>query len=71
MQIQGPDRYQLAFTPHAFKILCAKGTDKFSGMARLGWNAKGEKWLSRLRVALRKLLGKPRCLVPRRRDRPE
>ena len=33
MRIQGPDRYQLTFTPHDFKVLCAKRTDKFSGMA--------------------------------------
>jgi hypothetical protein len=33
MQILGPDRYQLTFTPEAFKVLCPKGTDKFSGTA--------------------------------------
>jgi hypothetical protein len=33
MQLQGPDRYQLTFTPEAFTVLCPKGTDRFSGMA--------------------------------------
>jgi hypothetical protein len=33
MQIQGPERYQLKFTPNAFTVLCPKGTDKFSGIA--------------------------------------
>jgi hypothetical protein len=33
MRIEGPERYQLTFTPEAFTVLCAKGTDKFSGLA--------------------------------------
>jgi hypothetical protein len=33
MRIEGPERYQLTFTPEAFSVRCAKGTDKFSGLA--------------------------------------
>jgi hypothetical protein len=33
MRIQGPDRYQLNFTVNGFTVLCAKGTNKFSGFA--------------------------------------
>jgi hypothetical protein len=33
MQIEGPEIYNLALTPTAFTVLCAKGTDKFSGLA--------------------------------------
>jgi hypothetical protein len=37
MQIQGPERYRLTFTPDPFKVLCPKGTDKFPGI-RLRWH---------------------------------
>jgi hypothetical protein len=33
MRIEGPERYQLTFTPDAFTVLCAAGTDRFSGLA--------------------------------------
>jgi hypothetical protein len=33
MRIEGPEIYKLALTPTAFKVLCAKGTNKFSGLA--------------------------------------
>jgi hypothetical protein len=33
MRIEGPERYQLEFTSEAFTVLCAKGTNRFSGMA--------------------------------------
>jgi hypothetical protein len=33
MQIEGPERYQLTFTPETFTALCAKGTNKFSGLS--------------------------------------
>jgi hypothetical protein len=33
MRIKGLERYQLTFTPEAFTILCAKGTNKFSGLS--------------------------------------
>ncbi len=33
MRIEGPEIYKLALTPAAFTVLCAKGTDKFSGLA--------------------------------------
>lgn len=33
MRIDGPERYQLTFTPEAFTVLCAKGTNKFSGLS--------------------------------------
>ena len=35
MRIEGPERYQLTFGPESFTVLCAKGTDKFSGLAML------------------------------------
>jgi hypothetical protein len=35
MRIEGPERYQLTFGPENFTVLCAKGTDKFSGLAML------------------------------------
>ncbi len=34
MRIEGPEIYKLTLTPTAFTVLCAKGTDKFSGLAR-------------------------------------
>lgn len=88
MRIEGPERYQLSFTRDAFTLLCAKGTNKFSGLAtsalpklyiastdnkpiyvgitkqrvrdrlRLGWNANGDFWLLRLRLAARSLVGR-------------
>jgi hypothetical protein len=33
MQIEGPERYELTFTPETFSALCAKGTKKFSGLS--------------------------------------
>lgn len=33
MKIEGPEIYELAFTPTEFTVLCAKGTNKFSGLA--------------------------------------
>jgi hypothetical protein len=33
MRIEGPERYELTFTPAAFTVLCAKGTNKFSGLS--------------------------------------
>jgi hypothetical protein len=33
MQIEGPERYELTFTPETFTALCAKGTNKFSGLS--------------------------------------
>jgi len=33
MRIEGPERYQLTFTPEVFTVLCAKGTNKFYGLA--------------------------------------
>ena len=33
MRIEGPERYQLTFTPEAFTVLCAKGTNKLSGLS--------------------------------------
>jgi hypothetical protein len=33
MRIEGSERYQLTFTPEAFTVLCAKGTDIFSGLS--------------------------------------
>jgi hypothetical protein len=33
MRISGPDRYKLSFTSESFKVLCQKGTAKFSGIA--------------------------------------
>ena len=33
MRIDGPERYQLTFTPEVFTVLCAKGTNKFSGLS--------------------------------------
>jgi hypothetical protein len=33
MKISGPDRYQLSFDATSFKVLCQKGTHKFSGLA--------------------------------------
>jgi hypothetical protein len=33
MLIEGPERYELSFTPIEFTVLCAKGTGRFSGLA--------------------------------------
>src|ERR1700686_2874761 len=33
MQIEGPDRYKLTYSPTEFTVLCSRGTDRFSGMA--------------------------------------
>ena len=33
MKVEGPEVYKLAFTPTEFEVLCAKGTNKFSGLA--------------------------------------
>lgn len=33
MRVQGPETYELVFTPTAFTVLCRKGTNKFSGLA--------------------------------------
>jgi hypothetical protein len=33
MKITGPERYKLSITAHAFTVTCAKGTQKFSGIA--------------------------------------
>lgn len=33
MKIEGPEIYEMAFTPTEFEILCGKGTNKFSGLA--------------------------------------
>jgi hypothetical protein len=33
MRIEGPERYQLTFTSKTFTVLCAKGTNRFSGLA--------------------------------------
>jgi len=33
MEIEGPEVYELVFTPTSFEVLCAKGTNKFSGLA--------------------------------------
>jgi hypothetical protein len=35
MRIEGPERYQLTFGPESLTVLCATGTDKFSGLAML------------------------------------
>lgn len=34
MQIVGPERYDLSYTQESFTVLCAKGTNRFSGIAR-------------------------------------
>jgi hypothetical protein len=33
MQIEGPDRYKLTFSSEDFTVLCARGTNNFSGLA--------------------------------------
>ena len=33
MRIEGPERYQLTIDRDALRVLCAKGTNKFSGLA--------------------------------------
>jgi hypothetical protein len=33
MQVIGPERYNLTYTPTTFTVLCEKGTDRFSGIA--------------------------------------
>ncbi|MGO7756863.1 hypothetical protein ACC761_06290 [Rhizobium ruizarguesonis] len=33
MQIIGPERYSLTYTPTAFTVLCNQGTSRFSGIA--------------------------------------
>jgi hypothetical protein len=33
MRIEGPERHDLTFTSQAFTSLCAKGTNKFSGLS--------------------------------------
>lgn len=33
MRISGPERYTLNFDSHNFSVTCAKGTNKFSGIA--------------------------------------
>lgn len=33
MKIEGPEIYELAFTPTEFTVLCAKRTNRFSGLA--------------------------------------
>lgn len=33
MHIEGPERYQLTFTPERFTVLCSRGSNKFSGIA--------------------------------------
>jgi hypothetical protein len=35
MQIEGPERYRLTFTPDRFTVLCSRGSNKFSGIAML------------------------------------
>lgn len=33
MKIQGPQVYELSFTPTEFNVLCSRGTNQFSGIA--------------------------------------
>src|ERR1700722_11902986 len=33
MKNEGPEIYELSFTPTEFTVLCEKGTDRFSGLA--------------------------------------
>jgi hypothetical protein len=33
MRIEGPETYELSFSPTDFTVLCFKGTKKFSGLA--------------------------------------
>ena len=33
MRISGPDRYKLTFDKTSFRVMCARGTPKFSGIA--------------------------------------
>lgn len=35
MQIEGPERYRLTFTPDSFTVLCSRDNNKFSGIATL------------------------------------